>query len=88
MHWARVNTADSCTGFVAATHFCPIAMTRLSAPMTQNMVIAKMVDIDRHHKTNGAMLILKEEREREGNGADEEDALQAHLDTTSFTSPR
>ena len=47
-------------------------MTRFSAPITQNMDIAKMVDIDRHHKTNGAMLILRGKRNR----ANEEDELQ------------
>ena len=53
-----------------ATHFCPTANTKLSAPVMTSIIIGIIVEADRHHNARGAILTLiggggERERERE-----------------------
>ena len=46
--------------YLSFPYFCPIAKTKFSAPMRKNSTIGIMVEVERHHKTSGVILILKE----------------------------
>ena len=46
--------------YLSFSYFCPIAKTKFRAPMRKNSTIGIMVEVERHHKTSGVILILKE----------------------------
>ncbi len=54
-----------------ATHFCPTANTKFSAPVMTSIIIGIIVEADRHHNTRGAILTLIGGREG-GKGGGEE----------------